>query len=94
MKKYKIDRVVNERWAVWYMEIPKSRNKLGMYRIIDLYSGTRETRFAPRWKVKGDKTQEVFDNQLIFRAIRNFYKDPNQFQGTSSMENQTQSKAA
>ena len=80
-KKYKIDKIINNRWAIWYMEIPKSKNKLGVWRIIDLYSGVRTTRFAFRWKVKGDKPQEIFDNQLISKAIHNFYRDPNQFRG-------------
>lgn len=87
MKRYNIDRVVNGRWAVWYMDIPRSRNKLGVWRIIDLYSGTRKTKFVFRWKVKGNKTQEVFDEQLIAGGIRNFYKNKNTFYGTHGLEN-------
>lgn len=81
-KRYNIDRVVNGRWAVWYMDIPRSRNKLGVWKIIDLYAGTRPTKFVFRWKVKGNKTQEVFDEQLIAGGIRSFYKNKNTFYGT------------
>lgn len=81
-KRYNIDRIVYDRYAVWYMDIPKSKNKLGVYKIIDLFTGTRPTRYAFRWKVKGDKPQEIFDNQLISKAIYNFYKNKNQFLGT------------
>lgn len=74
-KKYKIDKIVNGRYAVWYMDIPNNKSKLGVWRIIDLYSGTRETRFTFRKKVKGtEKTQEQLDEQILGGAIRRFYK--------------------
>jgi hypothetical protein len=74
-KLYKFDRVVDERWAVWYKEIKRSKNKLGVWRIIDLYSTGKNLKFAFRWKVKGDeKTQEQLDQQIVMGAIRNFYK--------------------
>lgn len=74
-KRYKIDKVINDRWAIWYMDFPKDKSKLGIWRIIDLYPGTRPTKFAIRWKVKGkEKSQEQLDNQIIEGAIRNFYK--------------------
>jgi hypothetical protein len=85
MKRYNIDRVINNRWAVWYMEIPHSRNKLGVWKIIDLFPGTRPTKYIFRWKVKGAKTQEVFDEQLINGCIRNFYRNKNQFLGTKEL---------
>lgn len=86
-KRYKIDRVVNDRWAVWYMGFPNSKSKLGVYRIIDLYPGTRPTRFAFRWKVKGkDKTQEELDAQIINNAIRYFYKGRGGFRGNRSLK--------
>jgi len=72
-KHYKIDRIVNDRYAVWYMDFNNEKGKLGIYRVIDLYPGTRPTRFAVRWKVKGkDKSQEQLDNMIIDGAIRRF----------------------
>ncbi len=74
-KKYNIQTVINGRFAVWYMETPKDRYKLGVWKIIDLSTGTRPTRFAFRKKVKGkEKTQEQLDNILLGNAIRNFYR--------------------
>lgn len=72
-KKYKIQEVREDRWAVWYQEIG-SKGKLGVYKIIDLYPGTRPAKFAFRWKVNGSKSQEQLDEQIISNAIRNFYK--------------------
>lgn len=87
-KRYKIDKVINERWAVWYMEFPKDKSKLGIWRIIDLYPGTRPTRFAIRWKVKGkEKTQEQLDEQIIAGAIKNFYRNNGGFRGTKFENN-------
>lgn len=92
-KRYNIEKVVYGRWAVWYMEIPKDRSKLGVWKIIDLYSGTRETRFAFRKRVKGtEKTQEQLDEQILMGAIRRFYKKKI-YQGTQ-FENQNQTKMA
>ena len=86
--KYEIKGVINDRWAVWYKDFDKKRgNRIGVYKIVDLYSGTRETKFVFRWKVKGNKTQEVFDEQLIAGGIRNFYKNKNTFYGTHGLEN-------
>lgn len=72
-KRYKINRIVNDRYAVWYMDFKNEKNKLGIYRVIDLFPGTRPTRFAVRWKVKGkDKSQEQLDNMIIDGAIKRF----------------------
>ena len=79
-KKYKIDRVVEDRWAVWYQEI-NAKGKLGVYKIIDLYPGTRPAKFAFRWKVNGSKSQEQLDEQIIGNAIRNFYRNNKNFVG-------------
>lgn len=74
-KRYKIEKVENGRWAVWYMEIPNSKSKLGVWKIIDLFTSTRETRFAFRKRVKGtEKTQEQLDEQILSGAIRRFYR--------------------
>ena len=82
-KRYKIDKVIDERWAVWYMDFPKDKSKLGIWRIIDLYPGTRPTRFAVRWKVKGaEKSQEQLDEQILAGTIKNFYKNNGGFKGT------------
>lgn len=94
-KKYKFDRLMFDRYAVWYMETPKDKSKLGVWKIIDCFPGTRPTKFAFRWKVKGkDKTQEQLDEQILSNATRNFYKPTNVFRGNRSMENQTQSRVA
>ena len=84
-KLYKIDRVVDDRWAVWYQEI-NAKGKLGVYKIIDLYPGTRPAKFAVRWKVNGRKTQEQLDSQIIFNAIKNFYKDSGVFKPKQRLE--------
>lgn len=74
-KKYKIEKVINGRFAVWYMETPADKTKLGVWKIIDLYPGTKPTRFAFRKKVRGtDKTQEQLDEIILGNAIRYFYK--------------------
>ena len=90
-KLYKIDRVVDDRWAVWYQEI-NAKGKLGVYKIIDLYPGTRPAKFAFRWKVNGSKSQEQLDSQIIFNAIKNFYKSGG-FRGNGS-KNQNAATAA
>ncbi len=72
-KKYNIQKVVNNRYAVWYMDTPKDRTKLGVWKIIDLYPGSRPTKFAFRWRVKGkEKTQEQLDEIILGNAIRYF----------------------
>lgn len=47
-KKYKFDRLMFDRYAVWYMETPKDKSKLGVWKIIDCCPGTRPTKFAFR----------------------------------------------
>lgn len=86
-KRYKLDRIVNDRWAVWYMPFESNkRGKIGVWRIIDLYTGTRPTRFAFQWKVKGkEKTQEQLNNQIIYGTIKNFYKVKDIFAGTNKV---------
>ena len=81
-KKYKIEKIVNDRWAVWFMDIENSKNKLGVWRIIDLYSGTRNTRFAFKWKPRENSKRPQFtDDQIITHTIKNFYRDNNIFLG-------------
>ena len=92
-KKYKIEKVVNGRYAIWYIETPNDRGKLGVWKIIDLYPGTRPTKFAFRWKVKGhDKTQEQLDEQILEKAIR-FFNKRKIYRGTK-YENAETAKAA
>ena len=67
-KKYKFEKTVNGRFAIWYMETPTDKSKLGVWKIIDLYPRTRPTKFAFRWKVKGH------DEQILGNAIRYFNK--------------------
>lgn len=71
-KKYKIDRIVNDRYAVWRMDFEEEKNKLGIYRIIDLYKGNRDTRFSIRWKARGNKDQEQLDTLAIENGIKRF----------------------
>ena len=74
-KFYKIEKVVNDRWAVWYKEFEKRQgHKIGVYAIIDLYPGTRITRYAYRYTPREGQTQEQSDNFIINNAINNFYK--------------------
>lgn len=94
-KKYKFDRLIFDRYAVWYMEISKDKSKLGVWKIIDCFPGTKPTKFAFRWKAKDkNKTQEQLDEQILNNTTRNFYKSNNIFRGNRSTENQTQNKTA
>ena len=94
MNRYKFEKIINNRYAIWYMETPKSRGKLGVWRIIDLYSGVRTTRFAFRWKVKGtEKTQEQLDEQILNGAIRRFYRK-NIYRGNRYEAQKTENTAA
>ena len=75
MNRYRILEVVNERWAVWYMDFPKRKgNKIGCYKIIDLFKNTREKRYAFRYNPREDQTQEESDRLILSNAIHNFYK--------------------
>lgn len=74
-KKYKFEKIMYDRYAVWYMDIPNNKSKLGVWRVIDLYPGTRPTRFAFKWRVKGkEKTQEQLNDIILNNLTRNFYK--------------------
>lgn len=86
--KYTIEQVINGRWAVWYKNFPNGKYKLGVWKIIDLYSGTREKRFAFKKKVKGtEKTQEQLNEQIVSGTIHRFYRK-NTYRGTQ-FERQT-----
>lgn len=75
--KYEIKGVINDRWAVWYKDFDKKRgNRIGVYKIIDLYSGTRKCRFAFRYKPREGQSQEVSDSLIISNCIGNFNKTP------------------
>lgn len=94
-KKYKFDRLIFDRYAVWYMEISKDKSKLGVWKIIDCFPGTKPTKFAFRWKAKDkNKIQEQLDEQILNNTTRNFYKSNNIFHGNRSTESQTQSRTA
>lgn len=81
-KKYEFKETVYDRYAVWYLDFPKKKgSKIGCYRIIDLYKGTRETRFAFRYKPREGQTQEQSDVAIISNCIKNFYK-PKVYAGT------------
>ena len=87
-KKYKFDRLIFDRYAVWYMEISKDKSKLGVWKIIDCFPGTKPTKFAFRWKAKDkNKIQEQLDEQILNNTTRNFYKSNNIFRGNRTTEN-------
>lgn len=69
MSKYKIDRVIGGRFAIWYKEITNKKNLLGVYKILDLYSNSKEISFARRYKARPDQTQEILDNAFISKGI-------------------------
>lgn len=93
-KKYRFDRLIFNRYAVWYMETPKDKSKLGVWKIIDCFPGTKPTKFAFRWKVKDkDKTQEQLDEQILNNATKNFCKSTNISRGNCLVEKRTQSRA-
>ena len=74
-KKYTFKEMINDRYAVWYMNFPKRQgNKIGCYKIIDLYKNNRETRFAFRYRPRENQTQEQSDIAIIMNCIRNFHK--------------------
>ncbi len=87
--KYEFKELVYDKYAIWYKEIQKKGNKIGVYKIIDAASGIRETRFAFRYKPREGQTQEQSDSLIISRAIHNFYKPKNtiKFRGDRGYEN-------
>ena len=87
-KKYKFNRLMFDRYAVWYMETPKDKSKLGVWKIIDCFNGNKQNKFAFRWKAKDkNKIQEQLDEQILNNTTRNFYKSNNIFSGNRSTEN-------
>lgn len=75
MNKYKIVKVVNDKWAVWYYQFPKRKgSRIGCYKIVDLQSGIREARFAFRHKPREGQSQEQSDDLIIMSCIRGFYR--------------------
>ena len=70
--KYKIFKVINDRFAVWYKDIENDKNLLGVYKVIDLYTPTREARFGKRYKARKGQTQSILDSQAISAAISAF----------------------
>lgn len=79
-KKYKIQETVNDRYVISYMDTPKDKSKLGVWKITDIYLASKPTKFAFRWKVKGkEKTQEQLDKQILENAVKSFNKSGNHF---------------
>ena len=94
-KFYKFEKVIEDRYAVWYKETPKDKGKLGVWSIIDLYPGTRPTRFAFRWRVRGkEKSQEQLDEQILAGIIKNFDRCINTYRGNYAKRNMPIKKAA
>lgn len=73
MSKYEFKECVNDRYTVWYKDLPRVGNRIGVYKIIDLYKGNRDARFAFRYRPRKNQTQEESDNAIISKAI--FYFD-------------------
>ncbi len=94
-KRYNIEQVINNKWAIWYMETPNDKRKLGVWKVIDLTSGTRLTKYAFRLRVKGkEKTQEQLDGQIIANLIKNFYKDTRIYRGSQPVGAKSLSRVA
>ncbi len=75
MNRYKIQEIIRDRYAVWYMSFSKKKGKrIGCYKVVDLYSGTRTTRFAFRYLPREGQTQEQSDNMILTNCIFNFYR--------------------
>ena len=75
--KYEFVYVMNDRWAIWYKHFNKSyKARIGVYKIVDLYSGTRKCRFAFRYKPRQGQTQDQSDALIIMNCINNFTKTP------------------
>ena len=72
--KYKFNKVFNDRWSIWYKELPKRGARIGVYKIFDLYAKTRTYRYAFRYKPRENQTQEGSDTNIIMNCIHNFYK--------------------
>jgi hypothetical protein len=80
MSRYKLKEVKDDRWAIWYLDFGTTkRNKLGCYKIFDLYSSCRKYKFAFRYKPREGQTQVQSDNAIIDRTIFNFNKPRNTF---------------
>lgn len=85
--KYTFQEVISDRWAIWYKDFDKRKgNKIGCYKIIDLFSGTREHRLAIRYVPRKDQTQEQSDGAILSYAIHFFYKNKTFTRGNTSLE--------
>ena len=77
-KKYKLEKIINDRYVVWYMPFPKKKgNRIGVYKIYDLYSTARNARFAFRYTAREGQSQLMSDDNIISTTIANFNKKPN-----------------
>ena len=74
-KRYNLKEIINDRWAIWYIQFPKRKgNRIGCYKIIDLYKPVRTYKYAFRYKPREGQTQEQSDNAIIMNCIRGFYR--------------------
>ncbi len=80
--KYKFEKVINDRWSVWYKDIKRRGNKIGVYKVIDLYKGNRTYKYAFRYRPRDGQTQEQSDSLILAGLINNYYKNKNMFMGT------------
>jgi len=86
-KRYEFLEVKNDRYAIWYLDFgPTKRNKIGCYKIIDLYSHCRKYKYAFRFKPREGQSQEVSDSLIISNAIHYFNKEKNVFSGNRSLD--------
>jgi len=85
-KFYKIDRVVYDRYAVWYKHFDKPEGKkIGVYKILDLYKGNRKAKVAYRYLPRKGQSQEQSDNIIISNTIHLFSKSKGGFRGNASL---------
>ena len=77
-KKYKLEKIVNDRYTVWYMPFQKKKSsRIGVYKIYDLYKVSKDARFAFRYTAKEGQSQAMLDDSIISNVITNFNKKPN-----------------
>ncbi len=72
--KYKFKELRDDRWAIWYKEFENAGNKLGAYKIYDLYKNAKNARIGIRYKARKGQSQDESDRLILSNLISNFYK--------------------
>jgi len=77
-KNYTVDRIVNDRYVVWYMPFQKKKgNKIGVYKIFDLYTSKKNAKFAFRYTAREGQSQVMSDESIISTTIASFTRKTN-----------------